>query len=134
MEPEPILPSPTELQPVGNLEAADSSNESSPGVAREAVSMPKLANQPQSTPQSASLQVASQTVSDPVSQQQSAPQDSTTPAIADDVDVIEKEWVDKAKKIVSSTKDDPYSQERQVSKLQADYLMKRYGKQIKTVD
>lgn len=53
---------------------------------------------------------------------------------ADDVDVIEKEWVDKAKKIVSATKDDPHQQEKEVSKLQADYLMKRYGKQIKLTD
>ena len=54
------------------------------------------------------------------------------PSLADDVDVIEKEWVDKAKKIVSATKDNPHQQEKEVSKLQADYLMKRYGKQIKT--
>lgn len=53
------------------------------------------------------------------------------PIIADDVDVIEKEWVDKAKKIVNATKEDPYQQEKEVSKLQADYLMKRYNKQVK---
>lgn len=54
--------------------------------------------------------------------------------LADDVDVIEKEWVDKAKKIVTATKDNPHQQEKEVSKLQADYLMKRYGKQIKLTD
>lgn len=74
-------------------------------------------------------------VVDPAAQSTlSAPQQQSNPVVADDVDVIEKEWVDKAKKIVSATKDDPYNQEKQVSKLQADYLMKRYGKQIKTVD
>ena len=60
--------------------------------------------------------------------------DPATPLVADDVDVIEKEWVDKAKKIVSSTKEDPHAQEQQVSKLQADYLMKRYNKQIKLAE
>lgn len=60
--------------------------------------------------------------------------DSATPLVADDVDVIEKEWVDKAKKIVSSTKEDPHAQEQQVSRLQADYLMKRYNKQIKLAE
>lgn len=65
-----------------------------------------------------------------------APTPSATPAddnpqIADDVDVIEKEWVDKAKKIVSATRDDPHMQEKEVSKLQADYLLKRYNKQTK---
>ncbi len=51
--------------------------------------------------------------------------------MAADDDVIEREWVDKAKKIVAQTKDDPYTQEKEVSKLQADYLKKRYGKEIK---
>lgn len=53
------------------------------------------------------------------------------PLVAADDEVIEKEWVDKAKKIVDQTKDDPYRQEKEVSKLQADYLKKRYGKDIK---
>ena len=56
---------------------------------------------------------------------------STSPAIAADEDLVEKEWVDKAKKLVAQTKDDPYQQEKQVSKLQADYLKKRYGKDLK---
>lgn len=55
----------------------------------------------------------------------------TNPVIAGDDDVIEKEWVDKAKKIVNATREDPYRQEQEVSKLQADYLKKRYGKEVK---
>lgn len=58
----------------------------------------------------------------------------TNPQIAADDDVIEKEWVDKAKKIVADTKIDPYAQEREVSRLQADYIKKRYGKEIKLSD
>lgn len=54
-----------------------------------------------------------------------------SPAIADDVDVIEMEWVNKAKDIIKKTKDDPHAQEREVEKLQRDYLKKRYGKDIK---
>ena len=56
--------------------------------------------------------------------------DTDYPVIADDVDLIEKEWVDKAKKIISETSDDPHAREEKVSKLQEDYLYKRYGKQI----
>jgi hypothetical protein len=56
------------------------------------------------------------------------------PVTASDEEVIEKEWVDKAKKIITQTKDDPYKQEKEVSKLQADYLKKRYGKDIKVVE
>lgn len=50
--------------------------------------------------------------------------------IANDDDLIEKEWVEKAKKILSETKDDPYRREREVSKLQVEYIRKRYGRVI----
>jgi hypothetical protein len=60
---------------------------------------------------------------------QAAPAD-INPVQADDVDVIEKEWIDRAKQIVNATKDDPRAQERKVSELQSDYLKKRYGKDI----
>ena len=53
-----------------------------------------------------------------------------SPIAANDDDLIEKEWVDKAKKIILQTKDDPYRREQEVSKLQADYLRKRYGKEL----
>jgi hypothetical protein len=53
------------------------------------------------------------------------------PASAADEDLVEKEWIDKAKKIVAQTRDDPYTQEKEVSKLQADYLKKRYGRELK---
>ena len=57
-----------------------------------------------------------------------------SPAIAADDDLIEKEWVDKAKKIVSETKDNPRKREEDVSKLQIDYLAKRYGRKIGVAD
>src|SRR5687767_171905 len=38
----------------------------------------------------------------------------SAPQVADDVDVIEKEWVDKAEQIVSQTKGDPYQEEEMV--------------------
>lgn len=55
-----------------------------------------------------------------------------TPVIADDVDLIEKEWVDKAKQIVENTKTDPYRQEQAVEQLQRSYLKKRYNKDLKS--
>lgn len=81
---------------------------------------------PQPPPVSPALPAVSQI------QQPATPFDDS-PLIAADEDLIEKEWVDKAKKIVNETKLDPYKQENQVSKLQADYLKKRYGKNIKLV-
>jgi hypothetical protein len=50
--------------------------------------------------------------------------------IADDVDVIEKEWVDRAKKIVSLTSDDPFVETKEIGKLKASYMKKRFDKDI----
>jgi Txe/YoeB family toxin of Txe-Axe toxin-antitoxin module len=55
---------------------------------------------------------------------------SDTPMVAGDDDLIEKEWVEKAKKIVAETRDDPYKREAAVNQLQRDYLMKRYGREL----
>lgn len=53
------------------------------------------------------------------------------PNVASDDDVIEKEWINMAKKVLSLTKGDPFQKGHEISKLQADYLEKRYGKQVK---
>lgn len=55
---------------------------------------------------------------------------SVTPLVAGDDDLIEKEWVDRAKKIVADTKEDPYKREEAVSELQKDYQKKRYGREL----
>lgn len=64
-----------------------------------------------------------------------APQTDTStqqgPAIADDADVIEKEWVDKVSEVVKKTKGDPHAEEEAVEDLQIDYLKKRYGLDVK---
>lgn len=55
---------------------------------------------------------------------------SNSPQIADDVDLIEKEWVEKAKEIVEKTKENPYLQNKAISEIKADYIQKRYNKNI----
>ena len=55
---------------------------------------------------------------------------AATPVAAADDDLIEKEWVDHAKKIISSTKDNPHEQARLVAELMRDYVRKRYGKEV----
>jgi hypothetical protein len=60
------------------------------------------------------------------------PSQVTNPLVADDVDVIEKEWVAKAKDIVAKTKNDPHQQSVQLTVFKHDYMKKRYGKDIKT--
>lgn len=56
---------------------------------------------------------------------------SAAPAIADDGDLIEKEWVEQVKRIVAKTANDPYLQNQQLTQLRAEYLQKRYGKDVK---
>lgn len=60
-----------------------------------------------------------------------APSTTGTPTTADDVDVIEKEWVDAAQAVVEKNVDDPHAEEEGFENLQVDYLKKRYGKDIK---
>lgn len=54
--------------------------------------------------------------------------------IADDVDVIEKEWVERAKKIISMTADDPYTGSKEIGKLKATYMKKRFNKDLPLTD
>ncbi len=56
------------------------------------------------------------------------------PAEAADADVIEPEWVDKAKAVVAATRQDPYRQVREMNQLKAEYMKKRYNKDIKLPD
>lgn len=55
---------------------------------------------------------------------------TSAPAAAADGDLIEKEWVDQAKKVINTTKDNPHEQARLVSELMRDYVRKRYGKEV----
>ena len=56
---------------------------------------------------------------------------TNAPTIADDVDLIEKEWVIKAKDIVARTRDDPNLQSKEMNKFKADYLKTRFSKDLK---
>lgn len=66
--------------------------------------------------------------------QPAAPAPTASPAQAADVDVIEKEWVDQANRIIEQTKNDPHAEEEAVEALQIDYLKKRYGHSVKKPD
>jgi general stress protein 26 len=48
-----------------------------------------------------------------------------------DKDLIEKEWVNKAKAIVERTQEDPYKQSEDLTVLKADYMKKQFNKTIK---
>ena len=73
-------------------------------------------------------QVAMPTVQPPVDNATTSP--VANPTAANDDDVIEKEWVDRAKQVILQTKDNPYAREKAIGELQRDYLSKRYGRQV----
>jgi hypothetical protein len=52
----------------------------------------------------------------------------------DDVDALDKQWVAKAKAVVANTKDDPYLQSHELSRVKADFLQARYGKESKVAE
>lgn len=56
------------------------------------------------------------------------------PVIAEDIDLIEKAWVEKAKAIVKSTMGDPYVQNKELNKVKADYIKKRFDKDVKVTE
>ena len=91
------------------------------------LNQPALTNATQGLAQS-SQQLPQISASDP-SATTDDPMSSTL--MADDVDLIEKEWIFKAKAIVAQTKDDPYVQNKELSKVKAEYVKKRYGKDLK---
>jgi hypothetical protein len=59
----------------------------------------------------------------------SAPPTATPPSAADS-NLIEKEWLDKVQQVISHTADDPHAQQREISLLMADYVLKRTGRKI----
>lgn len=68
----------------------------------------------------------------PMPPSQAAPVASTASLQAsDDSDLIEKEWVNKAKQIVERTRDDPHKQTEELTLVKVDYMKKRYNKTIK---
>jgi len=58
---------------------------------------------------------------------------SQTANAGDQADDLDKEWIAKAKMIVEQTKNDPYTQSKEIAKVKADYLRIRYNKHVKVV-
>jgi hypothetical protein len=67
----------------------------------------------------------------PTTPTQSMAAQASNPLVADDNDLIEKEWVSKAKEIVEKTRENPYQQSRELNLFKADYMKKRYNKTLK---
>ncbi len=88
------------------------------------INLPQNLTAAQLTGQSVAAAPTPQTYQVPTSQ-------TIAPDVAEDTDLIEKEWVDKAKQIVERTRDDPYEQSKELTLFKADYMKKRYNRTIK---
>jgi hypothetical protein len=107
--------------PLAPIETGSSGVESATGTAQSAAPAPitiPLPMTPSATP-------------GPVDLPTVPPPQSGVQAAADDSDLIEKEWVNKAKQIVERTREDPREQSKELTVFKADYMQKRYNKTIK---
>jgi hypothetical protein len=133
--PQAELPKP---QTERDLPAAESSSsahtEKDQSVAIEAAGTQSMPAPQQGAQNPVAPPVQLPNANQPMTAVQGQPTSSTAAMIADDVDLIEKEWVHKAKEIVERTKDDPYTQNKQMNEVRAEYLQKRYNKVVKPED
>lgn len=73
--------------------------------------------------------VVTPTVPPPAGSLSSPP--AAVPAAAANLDVIEREWVNRIMQIIRDTQGDPYAQEAAFEQAQIEYLEKQHGKQIR---
>ena len=95
-------------------------------------------NSPMHTKQGASVSVQDDaSLVSPLSVTDGTDASSTIQAVslpADDADLIEKEWVVKAKDIVRRTKDDPKLQSKELGDLKVTYVNSRFNKTLPSSD
>jgi hypothetical protein len=111
----------------------DSGNESIENLPDQQAGSTELLNKIKAPKTASPISVDDFQITDPVTVQVASTQTSTSnnPQIADDNDLIEKEWVAKAKQIIEANKEDPFIQSKEMTEFRADYMQKRYNKTIK---
>lgn len=106
-------------------ETAKTAAESSPSDKPGKQALPVLQQpEPPITP----IQV---TVDDTQTPQSTSTSSSSMPK---ETHIPEKEWVNRAKKIIAETHDDPHKQKHEISKVKAEYIKKRFNKTIPADD
>lgn len=133
---------PKQVGPSGGLERTPALERPAPSEngrsSHESLDGRSMESRPEKQPEVGSVQAEARQVAMPSLPTAVVPDDTATSSssaddaslVAKDDDLIEKEWVDKAKHILATTKDDPYTREREIGKLQAEYIRKRYGREI----
>lgn len=137
MQPQEILPSPEIEKRPETQESVDGADEKSMS---QAIEQGASSSSPQGgtaltgvavNAAQGAVQGAQHQVTTPA---QAPSAQSDYPDFADDIDLIEKMWVQKAKKIVDETVGDPFKQNLQINKMKADYIKKRYDKDVKFIE
>lgn len=131
MNPQEILPSPEKNNAIAHQEANEAVSEQESAMKTEHKSGPGSSAITAMAVDDAQNQVQGAMSSSVGSSATAAATQLSVPEIADDVDLIEKEWVKKAKEIVHATQGDPHEQTNQINKMKVEYIKKRYGKDIK---
>lgn len=128
-----ILPTPEQNTPPIGLENNDSGSEtdSSLSVERKTASASGVGAVSAVAIDDAQTQLQGVAMGSGNTTVQSTSTQIDSPEVAEDVDLIEKEWVKRAKDIVNATQGDPREQNNQLSKIKVDYIKKRYNKDIK---
>jgi len=134
MQPQEILPTPEINNLPDNMESTDGFNEAALDIAIEhkqgsSHGSPALAGVAVNDANSQLHQAQSMAAND-VGGTASGIVQIDVPEVANDIDLIEKAWVQKAKAIVESTQGDPYLQNKQINRMKVDYIKKRYNKDI----
>lgn len=134
MQPQEILPTPEIKNLPDNMESTDGFNEATLDMAIEhkqgaSHGSPALAGVAVNDANS-QLQVAQSMAANDVGGTASGIIQIDVPDVANDIDLIEKAWVHKAKAIVESTQGDPYLQNKQINRMKVEYIKKRYNKDI----
>jgi hypothetical protein len=135
MNPQETLPTPEKRITPQSSEATGPTNEND---AARAIEQKSQSNADGSQTLSASVAIDAQSQAQGIQSDQPGGTDVgddnpvDVPEIAEDVDLIEKEWVKKAKDIVHATLGDPYTQNKQITKMKLEYIKKRYDREIKT--
>lgn len=121
--------------PQGGYEVGSEQAKEAPSVVTEGVGKKQPKQALPAAPQSVTIPIQQP---DPAAQTDGQTQAGGAAAIgkppADDVDLIEKHWVEKAKEIVDKTHDDPFKQKSEMSKVKATYIKERFNKAIPTDD
>ena len=134
MDPHEILPVPEIKKQTEQLERIDGFNEAASDMAVER----KQGSSHGSTAltgvavNDASQQVQASQVASIIGGTASNSVQIDVPEVAEDIDLIEKAWVLKAKEIVMQTQGDPYNQNKQLNRMKVDYIKKRYDKDIRS--